>query len=580
MGLPSLIRPFMGDLVIGSRRHGPPRTWRAAFFAGLMVVGALIVAWFIYRRSVSYDMPGGTPPREPVAMAQPEPGSPPRLRYGEASLAWAGPIAVLRASGDPHTIGAAQGRLLAAQVGASAASFRSAIDESVDRSGLTGGLTHDMRVAWRHRFVDDGIPDPFKRAIAGVVRGAAGGGVEIGFEGLLRQQAAIDVGAPAPWTAETGLRQLTRALTVVVPQPTPGRVWVGRSFSLPGLSDGGDAAAAAPVVSFVRPAGRKAWAGVGWASLVGVVTGVNQDGLVVTVQPGQAADVRATRTARPAALLARDILERAENLDEAIKMIVDTPTLGATGFALIDGKTGRWAVVERSPLHSAIRRDPGEAAVGDILAAGVFTDDPRNDRASRISPAPSRQSRASRLARSAPADVAGALALLRDDRGPDDAPLPPGHRGAVDDPSAVHVVVIDPAAMVLYVSETGAASGRMRAFDLRHELGGEGLRASPPPDLPADAELELERERAVRAARAEIRQARRALRDRSPGRAAEHAARALARSGTLPEALELAGRIARRRGEDELARATWRRWIDGGPDDPGAEQEIRAVLGL
>jgi len=61
-----------------------------------------------------------------------------------------------------------------------------------------------------------------------------------------------------------------------MPQPTPGRVWIGRSLSLPGLADGGDALAAAPVVSFVRPAGRKAWASVGWASLVGVVTGINR----------------------------------------------------------------------------------------------------------------------------------------------------------------------------------------------------------------------------------------------------------------------------------------------------------------
>src|SRR5687768_16499939 len=105
----------MADLVIGARRQGPPRTWRAAFFAALLVLGALIVAWFIYRRSVSYDVPGGTPPRAPVVVTQ-DGGASPRLTYGDASLAWSGRIAVLRASGDPHTIGAAQGRLLAAEV--------------------------------------------------------------------------------------------------------------------------------------------------------------------------------------------------------------------------------------------------------------------------------------------------------------------------------------------------------------------------------------------------------------------------------------------------------------------------------
>ena len=51
----------MPDLVIGGhRRAGAPlRPWRAGVIAVAMLGVALIVAWFIYRRSVAYDMPGG-----------------------------------------------------------------------------------------------------------------------------------------------------------------------------------------------------------------------------------------------------------------------------------------------------------------------------------------------------------------------------------------------------------------------------------------------------------------------------------------------------------------------------------------
>ncbi len=562
--------------MIGSRRTGPPRTWRAAFFAGLLVMAALVVAYFIYRRSVSYDIPAGAPPRATVVTTQPEPGSPPRLVYGDASLTWAGPIAVLRAAGDPHTIGAAQGRLLGARVTTSATQFQSAIDHAVERGGWFGGLTYDVRIAWRHRFVDDGIPDLQRRTIAGVIRGAAAAGARLSYESLLRQQAALDVGTPAPWSHEVLLRRMSRGLTVVVPQPGPtmGRVWVGRSFALPGVADGGDAAARLPVVSFVRPTGRKAWAGVGWPSLIGVITGINQDGLVITVQPGTTGDVQPTRAARPVALLAREALERAASLDEAIKLITETPTLGAASFTLVDGKSGRWAVVERSPTHTAVRRDPPEAAVGDVMIASVFKDDPENDRAARISPAPARIKRATRLARVIPADVAAVAALLRDHRGADDAPLPPGHRGAINDASAVQVVLIDPAAMVMWVADGGAASDRLRGFDLRHELLGEGARPAPPPDIAADVDAERDRDAAVRAARAELRDARRFLADRSPIRAAERVARALAHAPGLPEALELAGKLARRRGDADAARAYWEKWLEAGPDDPAAEQGL------
>jgi hypothetical protein len=569
----------MGDLVIGSRRHGPPRTWRAAFFAALLVVGALVVAWFIYRRAVSYDVPAGAPPRAPVVVV-PAPDGTARLGYGEASLAWRGRIAVLRVAGDPHALGAAQGRLLGREAAAAAATVQPAIDAAAGRDGLLGGWTRGMRIAWRHRFIDDGIPEPQRRLVAGLVRGARAAGVPLAYDDLLRQQAALDVGPPAPWTAQPGPGRLSRGLTVVMPQPTPGRVWVGRSFSLPGLADGGEAVRGTPLVSFVRPTGRKAWAGIGWASLVGVVTGINQDGVVVTVQLGQAADVSVTRTAQPAPLVAREVLERAGGLDEAIQLIVETPTLGAASFALIEGRTGRWAVVERSPTHSAVRRDPGDGAVGDVLAARVFADDPRNDRAARTTAAPARLARAARLARTPPADLGQALAVLRDDRTAGEAILAPGHRAAIDDASAVHVVLIDPSAMLLYVSDSGTAGGRMRGFDLRHELDADGERtAAAPPELPEDGAARLDRERAVRAARGEVRAARRALQGGQLARAAEHAARALVWAPTLPEALELAGRIARRRGEEAEARALWHRWLTTGPDDPGVEQEIRAVLG-
>jgi len=569
----------MADLVIGGRRPSGPRTMRAVVIAGVLIAAAFIAAWYIYRRAVSYDVPDGTVAGAPLVVHQAAPGAAPQLRFGDASLTWVGGLAVLRVHGDPHTVGGAHGRLLGRSVVEVSRPFAPTIDQSVDRGGFLGRLTRGMRIAWRHRFIDDGIPEDHRRGLAGVVRGAAVTGAELSYSDLLRYHAALGVGVPVDWTDEAQLRQVARSLTFVVPQGSslPGRLWIGRSLALPGIGDGGDAAAAHPVISFVRPEGRIAWVGVGWPGLVGVVTGINAEGLVVTVHPARTRDVRPTRAAIPGVLLARDVLETCKTLDEAIAHVDKTPTLGALALVVVDGKNGAWAVLERTPSRAAVLRTPAEPAVGDALSAPAFLDDPDNDRARRVLPTMMRLKRLTRLARTPPADAAAAAALLRDDRAPDDVPLPPGHRGAIDDLAAVQVVLIDPAAMALWVAD-GDAGARFRAFDLRHELRGEGDRAAPPADIPADIDVDPTLTAATHAARADLRDARRALSGGSPGRAEELVQRALARAPRLPEALELAGAISRARGNRSAMSAYWHRWIDNGPDDPGAEEEIRAIL--
>jgi len=559
--------------VIGGRRANPQKWVRAVGFVVAIVVAAFVVAWFIYRRAVSYDVPAGVAPSDPLVI-EPANGGPPHLRYGSASLAWAGSIAVLRVAGDAHAIGAAEGRLLAADVAAVGKGFAAPMDFAIGG----GALTHGMRVSWRYRFLDDGMSEDQRRAIAGMMRGADASGVEIDYQDLVRDQTALDVGVPAPYSGEARTHVLARGLTFVVPQPDrAGRVWIGRSFALPGTGDGGDAAAAHPVVRFLKPAKGFPWAGVGWAGLAGAVTGINSEGLVVTVNPVRAGDVRATRTARPIALLARSILEQCASIDDAVKLADATPTLGAAAITIVDGKTGHWAVLERTPAKMIVSRDPPAPAVGDLLVAPAFADDLENDRGKRTLPTVARLARVAKLARTPLADPLSVVNLLRDRRGADDVPLAAGHRGAIDDAAAVHVVVIDPFAMQMWVAD-GGASSRFRAFDLRFELRGEGDRPAPPADVAA-AESTDPTDAAIRASREDLRAARAALADDEPARADEAVARALARTPALPEALELAGATARARGDRDAAKKAYQAWFDGRPDDPGAEEEIRAQLG-
>lgn len=565
----------MPDLVIGSRRNSPPRPWRAGAFALAMIGVTGIVAWFIFRRSVAYDVPPGDVHGD-LAYAQTAPGTEPRLTYNTSSLSWVGGIPVARLAGDAHAIGAAHGRLLATLIPPVVAAHKPSIEATVSDDGLFGGSTHNMRVSWRWRFVDDGMAEADRRMVAGMWRGASASGIDASFDDLLRDQAVLDVGAPSPRSAETETHSIAHSLTVVVPQAqSSSRVWIARSFALTGLDDGGEAER--PVLEIAHPEGHLAWAAVTWPGELGVVTGVNANGLAVFVNPSRSSEVRTTRTARPVAMLARAVLEQSSTIDEAVKQIEATPTLGAAVIVLVDGNTGKWVVVERTPVKAIVERNPKSPALGDLLTTNALASDPDNDRARRVLGTLSRVERATRLVKQPLADVGAVATVLRDARGVDDGPRPPGHRGVIDDGRAGQVVILDPTTLELWIADP-TSGGRMRGFDLRHELRGEGDHATPPPDIAVDPSVDGDRAAALVAARADLRAARAALAAGDKDLAAEACARARTHAPVLPEALELEAMIAQARGDDARARQLWQVWLDAGADDPPGEERARAAL--
>jgi hypothetical protein len=564
----------MPDLVIGARRSAP-RPWRAGVIAVALLGVAVVVAWLIYRRSVAYDMPGGDVHGE-ITMAQAGPGAAPRLVFGGSSLEWLGGIAVLRASGDAHAMGGAHGRLLAPLLAPVVRAAKPSIEATVSDDGLLGGLTHNMRLAWRWRFIDDGLLEADRLIVAGMTRGAAASGVSLGYDDVLRDQAVLDVGEPAPRSGELEDHGVAHSIAVIATQAqAPARVWIGHSVALSGLADGGDSAI--PVVTIAHPDGRLAWASVGWPGHIGVVTGINSQGIAVMVDPARTSDVRPTRVARPAALLARAVLEQCKTLDEAVKLVEQTPTLGSAVFVIVDGASSKWVLVERTPSKAIVERAPKVPAFGDVLTTNALAQDPDNDRSRRTLPTAARVDRAAHLARAPLADVAAMAAILRDGHGVDDSPRPPGHRGTIDDARAVHSAILDPASMDLWVADPHAA-GRMRAFDLRHELRAEGDRSSPPADIAADPQTEIDRNARIADARADLRAARDALAKKDRALAGELCARARTRAPNLPEALELCAEIAQARGDEAAARKLYQLWLDGGADDPPGEERARALL--
>jgi hypothetical protein len=239
-------------------------------------------------------------------------------------------------------------------------------------------------------------------------------------------------------------------------------------------------------VFLVHEDGKIPFASVAWPGLVGVVSGMNREGLAVVVHGARAGQT--SGEGEPVVHALRRVLSEGRNVADAVRLL-DAQRPLVSHIVIVADRAGKVAVVERVPgFQASVRELPERAAVTNHLE-GQFRDDPKNQRVLRDTTTVARRARADELVRDAPAKVtaADALAILRDRRGAGDTPLPLGDRRAIDALIATHGVIFDTQTKTLWVSEAPHLLGRFVAFDLSRLLADDYQPSSSPlPALPAD----------------------------------------------------------------------------------------------
>jgi isopenicillin-N N-acyltransferase like protein len=123
------------------------------------------------------------------------------------------------------------------------------------------------------------------------------------------------------------------------------------------------------VVLIYRPAGKHAFASVTWPGMVGVLSGMNEHGLVlVNMEVDRGGGVP---RAMPYCLLYRKVLEECRTVDEAVKLLETSARQTPNNLMLMDA-AGQRAVVELTPEKVTVRRgQPGQGLVSTNHHRGV-----------------------------------------------------------------------------------------------------------------------------------------------------------------------------------------------------------------
>ncbi len=266
---------------------------------------------------------------------------------------------------------------------------------------------------------------------------------------------------------------------------TDGHALFGRAFDF----EAADVFDADKVVFLVHEDGRIPFVSVAWPGFVGVVTGMNAEGVAVAVHGGRAREPSTSGV--PVAFSLRETLAAARDTNEAVALLAAQPVMVSHLVFVGDG-AGRYAVVERAPGVAAhVRRSfthPGTASVTNHFE-GPLAGDPRDERVRATTTTLARRTRIDELLATVQpksATVARALELLRD-HGCSGGACPLGDRRAIDAFIATHGVVADLTERAMWVSTGPRLSGRFVKIDPR-TLGRRS--DGQPPDVPTLETLE------------------------------------------------------------------------------------------
>jgi hypothetical protein len=242
-------------------------------------------------------------------------------------------------------------------------------------------------------------------------------------------------------------------------------------------------------VFLVHEAGKLPFASVAWPGLVGVVSGMNVEGVAVVVHGARAGETRAV--GEPVVHALRRVLGGARTTDDAVRLLAEQPPLVSHLVVVADAR-GDVIVLERlAGAPATVRHLPERAAVTNHLE-GPARSDPKNQHVLAETTTLARRARADELVQRThgPVDAAQALAILRDRQGPGDRALPLGDRRAIDALIATHGIIADTRTRTLWVSEAPHLLGRFIAFDLRRMLADDYQPSlASLPSLPADTSV-------------------------------------------------------------------------------------------
>lgn len=250
-------------------------------------------------------------------------------------------------------------------------------------------------------------------------------------------------------------------------QSADSSLLIGRNFDF----YVGDAFAQNKLVSFYKPEQGYKFASVGWPGMIGVLSGMNETGLTVTINAAKSAVP--TGSATPISILTREILQYASTIEEAYAIAQKRQTFVSESILIGSAKDGKAAIIEKSPEKTVLftGKEKDRIICTNHYQSEAFSKDERNMENIRTSDSPYRFARLKELINeNRPIDVTKAASILRNHKGLQNADLGLANEMAINQFIAHHSVIFQPERLLMWVSTSPWQCGEYVAYDLNKIL--------------------------------------------------------------------------------------------------------------
>lgn len=449
-----------------NRKFSWKRFGKRLLYTGLVFVGLLLVG-FIYLYCVAIDYPPKPADLSSLQLQrkQPSPG------FYTINNNWfrksKSGLFEMYVEGKPFERGVINGKLSKELVVNQEVYFTDQINKIIPSKSYLSFLKYF--IAWFNRDLAKNVSEEYKEEIYGISKSASDKYQFIGsnYQRILNYHAAHDIGHALQSMALVGCT----SFGTWNDRSADGTMIVGRNFDF----YVGDNFARDKMVAFFSPSEGHKFMTITWGGFVGAVSGMNEKGLSVTINADKTNIPSGSAT--PVSLVAREILQYAQNINEAIAIAKKRKMFVSESFLVASAEDNKAVVIEKTPDTLDVY-DPHQ---NYIVCANHFQSKGLAHSKENLvqlsnSASPYRYQRLMELLNvEGKNTVQKTVEILRDRDGLHGEDIGMGNEKALNQLIAHHSVVFEPQKLLVWVSTSPWQLGQFVAYDLKKIFAMKGM---------------------------------------------------------------------------------------------------------
>ena len=361
--------------------------------------------------------------------------------------------------GDPLEIGIANGNLSRELIQQQEDAFMGKLESMVPSSSYRNFLK--KMVAWFNRKMYVHVPEEYKQEIYGVSRYASPvyNDFAPAYIRMLYFHGAHDIGHALQDLMLVGCT----SFAAWDEKTADGDLLVARNFDF----YAGDEFGKQKIVAFYNTSQGNKFMMYTWGGMIGSVSGMNEKGITVTINAGKSKMPFVAKT--PISLVAREILQYAENTEDAIKIAKKREVFVSEAIMVGSASEKKAILIEVSPHNLGVYEveNSSQLICSNQFQSDVYKNDRRNKKTIQESHSHYRFQRMTELVNETQKiSPEKAVAILRNRKGLGEEDLGMGNEKAINQLLAHHGIVFKPKDQRVWVSANPYQMGAFVSYDL------------------------------------------------------------------------------------------------------------------